>query len=166
VIPCDSIPDVVLREVGETDAYRNSLIECEKFKKLLRKYAVCHNIFNCARLLADDEIETFKENVIIFMDYFRTNWSKQNISPKMHMLEYHTYDFLNKWKTGCGFYGEQGGESAHNGINRMKHRFSNVKNDLDQMRYIMKEHLTQTNPKAQAIKPERKTRNLKRKAQS
>ena len=37
------------------------------------------------------------------------------------------FDFLWQWKTGYGLYGEQGGESAHNGINKMKHRYQNVK---------------------------------------
>ena len=36
------------------------------------------------------------------------------------------FDFLWKWKTGCGLYGEQGVESAHNGINKMKHHYTNA----------------------------------------
>lgn len=43
-----------------------------------------------------------------FMDCWRTNWPDETVSPKMHMLEEHMIPFLEKWKLGCGFYGEQG----------------------------------------------------------
>ena len=76
----------------------------------------------------------------------------------MHLLEYHTSTFLRSWGTGCGFYGEQGAESAHNGINRMKHCYSNVKNDLKCLEYIMNQHHLSTNPKAMALKPHKKPR--------
>ena len=32
------------------------------------------------------------------------------------MLEDHATDFVEKWKTGFGMYGEQGGESIHSYI--------------------------------------------------
>ena len=67
----------------------------------------------------------------------------------------------DKWGTGCGFYGEQVAESAHNGINRMKHRYADVKNDLSRLEYIMNQHLLSTNPKAQAIKPSRTRKSRK-----
>ena len=36
------------------------------------------------------------------------------------MLEDHATDFVEKWKTGFGMYGEQGGESIHNEFNQFK----------------------------------------------
>ena len=36
------------------------------------------------------------------------------------MLEDHATDFAEKWKTGFGMYGEQGGESIHNEFNQFK----------------------------------------------
>ena len=74
------------------------------------------------------------------------------------------FDFISKWKTGCGLYGEQGIESAHNGISKMKHQYFNIKNDLERLKYIMNRHLISTNAQVQIMKPKRKTRYLKRKA--
>ena len=57
------------------------------------------------------------ENMIDdFMEYYRTEWPNGSIPPKLHMLEDHATDFVEKWKTGFGMYGEQGGESIHNYI--------------------------------------------------
>ena len=55
-----------------------------------------------------------------FMEYYRTKWPNGSIPPKLHMLEDHATDFVEKWKTGFGMYGEQGGESIHNEFNQFK----------------------------------------------
>ena len=55
-----------------------------------------------------------------FMEYYRTEWPNGSIPPKLHMLEDHATDFVEKWKTGFGMYGEQGGESIHNEFNQLK----------------------------------------------
>ena len=43
-----------------------------------------------------------------FMSHWRTNWPLETVTPKMHILEEHLVPFIQKWKLGCGFYGEQG----------------------------------------------------------
>lgn len=95
------------------------------------------------------------------MQYLRINWPIENISPKLHMLEDHVLDFIHLWKTGFGFYGEQGGESIHHEFKRMKNRYSNVKNPVDRLRYLMNQHLLATYPKAQELKPKIKRRKFK-----
>ena len=164
-ILCNSVPVIFLQEVGETPAYRDCLLKFSVIKDLLNYYSKCHNMFNVARYITIEEILQFRQDVTEFMSYLRVHFSHIRITPKLHMLEDHMYDFLWKWRTGCGLYGEQGGESAHNGINKMKHRYYNIKNDLTRLNYIMNQHLLSTNPKAQVIKPKKKTRNLKRKTE-
>ena len=155
---CGTIPNEILCEIGEGVEYRNSFVETDKMPAALRLYANCHSIFNSAKHLEDNIITVSEHHVAEFMLYFRSNWPSINISPRLHLLEYLTAHFLRLWGTGCGFYGEQGAESAHNGINRMKHRYANVKNDLSRLEYIMNLHLLSTNPKAQATKPAKRTR--------
>ena len=55
-----------------------------------------------------------------FMEYYRTEWPNGSILPKLHMLEDHATDFVERWKTGFGIYGKQGGESIHNEFNQLK----------------------------------------------
>ena len=54
------------------------------------------------------------------MEYYCTEWPNGSIPPKLHMLEDHATDFVEKWKTGFGMYSEQGGESIHNEFNQFK----------------------------------------------
>ena len=94
--------------------------------------------------------------------YLRTNWPHINISPKLHMVEDHIVPFLRRWKTGCGFYGEQGGESIHHEFKRMKERYSNIKCPTDRLKYLLTQHLLTAFPKAQELKPIIKKRKFKK----
>ena len=135
-----TISNVILCEIGEGVEYRNSLVETDKMTAPLRLYDDCHSISNNAKHLKDNITTVFEHHVAEFMLYFRSSWLPINRSPKLHLLEYYTAHFLRLWGTGCGFCGELGEESAHNGINRMKHRYANVKNDLSRLEYTMNQH--------------------------
>ena len=100
------------------------------------------------------------------MSYLRLNFPDVSITPKLHILEDHMVTFVSKWHAGCGFYGEQGGESIHAIFNRKKSRYSGIKNDCDRLSYLMKEYLSSTNPAARAIRDTHKKKsrlNMKRK---
>ena len=49
------------------------------------------------------------------MDFLRGNWPNVKITPKLHMIEEHIIPFVNHWKVGCGFYGEQRGGGGGGG---------------------------------------------------
>ena len=87
------------------------------------------------------------------MQYLRLNWPSINISPKLHMLEDHVVDFVEEWRAGLGFYGEQGGESIHKEFNNMTHRYANIRNPVDRLKYTMNQHLMTVFPRAQDLKP-------------
>ena len=110
-------------------------------------------------------LKTFiiETEIDFFMDFLRTNWPAVNISPKLHMLEEHTTPFLRKWGVGLGFYGEQGGESLHHQFKAMQSRYKNIRNPLERLRYMMNQHLKNTNPFAQDLQPEVSHRKFKRK---
>ena len=94
------------------------------------------------------------------MFFLRSNWPLENISPKLHMLEDHMTPFLRRWHVGFGFYGEQGGESIHHQFKDMKIRYSNIKNPVDRLKYMVNQHLLTTHPKAQDLQPSVKKRKL------
>ena len=92
------------------------------------------------------------------MRYFRANWPDVKVTPKMHMLEKHTVDFLAKWGAGFGYYGEQGGESLHKEFNELNRTYSVVPSSKSRMEYILHEHHRRGNPEARALQPEKKKR--------
>ena len=53
--------------------------------------------------------------------YFREEWPKESITPKLHILEKHVVPFIQKRRYGMGKYGEQGGEGIHSEFNSLTH---------------------------------------------
>ena len=133
-----------------------------KFQELLTKYRKCHLIFNSAIHLFDDDIMNLTTNITDFMTFLRSNWPDVSITPKLHMLEDHVVPFVTQWHVGCGFYGEQGGEAIHKTTNIMKRNYT-VRNKRDNLRYIMNNNLSSTNPHASSRRVVKEKRNLKRK---
>ena len=64
--------------------------------------------FDWLHILFDIYIYFYPENTIDdFMEYYCTEWPNGSIPPKLHMLEDHATDFVEKWKTGFGMYGSR-----------------------------------------------------------
>ena len=74
------------------------------------------------------------------MEYYRTEWPNRSIPPKLHMLEHHATDFVEKWKTGFGMYGEQGGEYIHNEINQLKITYCRMQPASRRLESMLQEH--------------------------
>ena len=72
-------------------------------------------------------------------------------------------DFVRKWKVGIGFYGEQGIESIHNAVNKLRRTYSTVQRDTDRLECMMKQQLLSCHSKPKTIQPKKVKRNLKRK---
>ena len=106
--------------------------------------------------------EEIDADIAAFMAYLRTNFPEMTIIPKLHILEDHMIPFISEWRVGCGFFGEQGGESVHASINSLKRNYSNIKKGTGQLRCIMNSHLALTNPNPRVRSVSKKKRNLTR----
>ena len=87
-----------------------------------------------------------------FMEYYRTEWPNGSIPPKLHMLEDHATDFVEKWKTGFGIYGEQGGESIHNEFNQLKITYCPMQPASRRLESMLQEHYRRIHPESKAVK--------------
>lgn len=87
------------------------------------------------------------------MGYFREKWPGETITPNIHILEDHAVPFLKSWKTGCGVYGEQGGESIHHHFNTMARNYNGIKSTVDRARYMMEAHMLKLCPQSKSIEP-------------
>ena len=86
------------------------------------------------------------------MEYYRTELPNGTIPPKLHMLEDHATDFLEKWKTGFGMYGEQSGESIHNGFNQPKITYCQIQPASRCLESMLQEHYRHIHPESKVIK--------------
>eukprot|EP00731_Ephydatia_muelleri_P007260 Em0003g1508a len=48
------------------------------------------------KTLKDEKCAELDKAIVCFMDYFRTNFPNENISPKMHLLEDHTVEWVRR----------------------------------------------------------------------
>ncbi|XP_057298106.1 uncharacterized protein LOC130629028 isoform X2 [Hydractinia symbiolongicarpus] len=84
-----------------------------------------HNIYLTKLCrICQEHTETAIEN---FMNYYRKTWPDASITPKLHMLENHAIDFVRRWGTAFGFYGEQGAESIHPTFNKLMATYCQMK---------------------------------------
>ena len=86
------------------------------------------------------------------MEYYCTEWPNGSIPPKLHMLEDHATDFVEKWKTGFGVYGEQGGELIHNEFNQFKTRYYRMQPGSKRLESMLQEHYSRIHPESKAFK--------------
>lgn len=101
-----------------------------------------------------------------FMEFWRETWPNKSVTPKMHILEEHMVPFLKHWKLGCGFYGEQGGESVHRAFNTLHNTHASLNDQVKRLNSILKRHHLNVYPEMrnQDIRPVIKKRGPYKKA--
>jgi len=104
---------------------------------------------------------TTETNIKEFLTFYRTELPTARVTPKLHMLEAHVIPWIRRWGVGIGFHNEQGAESIHTRFNSLKRTYCNIRNPVDRLKGIMKEHYLQNAPVNIAAKPVIKKRKKK-----
>ncbi len=94
------------------------------------------------------------------MAFYRAKFPNATVLPKMHILEDHTVPWLKRWHLGAGIMGEQGAESIHAHMMRLERTYQGVINDVDRLKYIVKEHMLEAAPSLTSLRPPIKKRKL------
>ncbi|XP_070533862.1 uncharacterized protein [Ptychodera flava] len=114
----------------------------QKYLPLMTYFARCHNIYNVARELTDEEIETLSSSITDLFSYLRTTFPEVSITPKLHMLEEHVLARISSCKVGLGFFGENGIEAIHHKINESIRNYGNMAGkQIDMIFCLYKDHL-------------------------
>lgn len=92
------------------------------------------------------------------MQFYREKFPNASVLPKMHMLEEHVIEWLQKWHVGFGLLGEQGIESVHAHFNSLNRTYRSMPEEVTRLRQLMKEHLLHIAPENIAATPETKKR--------
>ena len=87
------------------------------------------------------------------MTFFRTTFPEATVPIKMHLLEDHTRRWVNCNRVGFGLMGEQGAESIHARFNRLGLTFAPIKDRVQNLKCIVKEHLLSIEPQLVAAIP-------------
>ena len=74
------------------------------------------------------------------------------VTPKFHMVEKQVVPFLQRWRLGLEFMGEQG-ESIHSQFNNLETIYGNILNMVDKKHRIVQEHYLHVQPSNIAQQP-------------
>ncbi|XP_065672288.1 uncharacterized protein LOC124815234 [Hydra vulgaris] len=155
---CNSIPKLIstLGFIG-TDINLLSVKVSQNFRQLFHYYSKCHKLMNSSQSFQENDIQELDLAIRTLMEYYRLTWPSASVTPKMHLLESHVIQFIQKWGLGIGVYGEQGGESLHAEFNNLNRLFWHMKG-CSRLKSTLKEHYLRNHSKAKAMKPEIKKR--------
>ena len=141
-----------------------------KFTKAFLLFSKCHNVYSSRYHLSDDDLDdlgtiyhyfrrvTFicvliEKRIKEFLLYIWHEFPETSITPKLHLIEDHMVDFLQKWKVGCELLGEQGAESIHITFNEFHRHYANIRKSVAQLRQVTMEHHRRTSPLLNCHRP-------------
>ncbi|KAL5517678.1 hypothetical protein EMCRGX_G003271 [Ephydatia muelleri] len=124
----------------------------DTFEGAFARLGACHSIYDQC-FVTDEKCGELDKAIVSFMDYFRTNFPNENISPKMHLLEDHTVEWVRRYNFGFGMLGEQGAESIHRRFNELNTTYSSIRNKEKRLLCVVKEHLVSISPDSISAQP-------------
>ena len=87
------------------------------------------------------------------MAFYRNTYPEATVPLKMHLLEDHAVQWANTYHVGFGLLGEQGAESIHAKFNRLGSVFAPIRDRVENLLCIVKEHLLSIEPQLVAAIP-------------
>ncbi|GFN85156.1 amine oxidase, partial [Plakobranchus ocellatus] len=124
----------------------------ETFHHANTLYHKIHKAISHSRPIERHEINSIQQNIDEYMKFYRNNVS-HNIFPKLHFLEHHCTQWIDRWGFGMGMHGEQGVELVHSSIKKLEHQALGMRRAEDKLKVIMKSHLTQVCPTLHYLLP-------------
>ena len=121
----------------------------EKYLLLNDSYAKVHRLVSSVRPVDEDDARNAKRAINAYLQAYRAkvSWDpKVNVLPKQHILESHVAHWMRRWKFGLGLHGEQGLESLHAWVNRLKARSQGIKSVPHRLAFIMKQQWMRSSP--------------------
>ena len=128
-----------------------------KFQELNYLFSEVHNAVAHSLPVAPDHVGHIQRQIDKYLAYYRENFPNK-ILPKHHILEDHTPTWINRWEVGMALHGEQGGESVHSEFNSLQRAACGIRNELDQLMAMMRDHHMKCSPTIQECIVEPKCR--------
>ncbi len=83
------------------------------------------------------------------MECYRRHFPTASITPKLHLLEDHTVQQLQRFGVGFGLLNEQGGELIHTEFNRTARVVCGMRDPLQRLLTTVRRHHLSTTPEIQ-----------------
>ena len=119
-----------------------------KFNKLNELYSNAHEAVSHMLPIPPDHISDIQLQVDRYLNFYRQCFPGK-VTPKQHMLEHHVPQWMARWEVGMALHGEQGEESIHAEFNLLKRVAFGVRQQVDQLMVVMKDHHVRCSPTIQ-----------------
>ncbi|XP_038062594.1 uncharacterized protein LOC119733087 [Patiria miniata] len=99
------------------------------FREVFLKFADVHKGINHALALTDQDVLRIDVSIRELLRTYRQLFPEERITPKLHLLEDHAVDQLQRFRVGLGLLNEQGGELIHAEFNRIGRVVQGMRDD-------------------------------------
>ena len=120
--------------------------------------SLVNKVLHSTLILPHDCKISAETDIKAFLKFYRENFPRASILPKMHILEDHLVPWMRRWKVGCGIMGEQGAESIHAHLQQLERTYQGISNEVDRLKYIFKEQTLESAPSLTSLRPPIKKR--------
>ncbi len=141
---------------GEPDIIERAEEVATKFKGAFARYSDIHTLLSHSKCIPTEDHPKIQKAIDNFMEYYRTNFPESSIPFKFHLLEDHAVEWLSKYPFGFGLLGEQGAESVHAVMNRLKRNYTAMASDDKRLQTVVEDQRLKCTPELNAYLPEKR----------
>ena len=141
-----SVPKTALQLVSHHEIFTKAEIIHQKFGQLFELFSTVNSLLSHDLPVAETTISKTDKTISDYMKFYHRNFLGENTLSKQHILEHHCSAWVQTWGFEMSLMVEQGGEQLHATINALKRRAWGIKKKRNQMKFLMKQHYTQTSP--------------------
>ncbi len=159
----DGMVKVCKTLTGNQDIIDDAMEIAKKYKIGVGLYSTVHMLVAHSDHMESEEIPLVCSAIKDFMEYYRLVL-KLSVTVKCHILEDHIVPWLERYPFGLGLLGEQGTESVHAVINRIKRNYQAIPSEEKRLQTIVEEHYLKCAPELSVYFPRKKTYRPRKKA--
>ena len=135
----------------------------EKAERIRAKYIETYYLFSDvykltshSKHIPQSEFPLIQHVIDEFLLHYRVTFPNSSIPLKFHLLEDHVVPWFKEFPFGFGLMGEQGSESVHAQVNRIKRRYVAVKSDTKRLKATIEQQHLKCAPELKRHLPQKK----------
>ncbi len=128
----------------------------EKYKKTYKLYSEVYKLIMHSNYIPASDLQKIQAAIDRFLLHYRTAFPSASIPLKFHLIEDHVVPWLKRYPFGFGLMGEQGAESVHAQVNRIKRRYVAMRSGTKRLQSTIEEQHLKCAPELKGHIPEKK----------
>ncbi len=141
---------------GNPDIIERAEAIKEKYTETFKLYSAVYKMTSHSNYIPETEHTNIQDAIDKFMAHYRKTFPDSSIPLKLHLMEDHMVPWLKEFPFGFGLMGEQGSESVHAQVNRIKRRYAAMKSATKRLHTTIQEQHLKCAPELKGYIPDKK----------